>query len=351
MTLILSSAFLFACPKAEEKKTEPAKTPEKAPVTKTEQPAAAGSSDASCIGAWSAAGDISKVSIAGKAFDLQGAKATETTNDPDDQTVLGVIANIKEDTPENLKNITAILEFFKAEKVDAIVVDGDLGETEAQIKTVLTPIAAMDLPVFVIIGNLEKKADFNNAVKAVNATRSNVINLNFTRMVVLDDAVLVSMPGYYDKSYLHAGEEGCNYKASDVEATKAIIQAAGTTKPVVLISHGPPRQDGVDGIDRMSPGETNVGDAELAKLIRDSGVKFGVFANIQEAGGRGTNVAGNSLVGEGKLADELLLNPGPADAVAWKMNDRTESVGMAATMTVKGKQASFKLLRLQAAAQ
>ncbi len=347
---MLSTASLVACPKAEEKKTvEPEKKePEKAPVVKTET-AAAGSSDPSCIGAWSVGGDIAKISIAGKTFDHQGAQLTETSNDPDDQTVIGVIANIKEDTPENLKNITSILNFFKAEKVDAIVVDGDLGETEAQIKAVLTPIAALDLPVFAIVGNLEKKADFNNAVKAVAATRSNLVNLSFVRLVQLDDVVLVSMPGYYDKSYLHAGEEGCNYKTADVEATKAIITAAGNTKPVVLISHGPPRQEGVDGIDRMSPGETNVGDPDLAKLIRDSGVKFGIFSNIQEAGGRGTNVAGSSLVGEGKLADELLLNPGPADAVAWKMNDRTESVGMAATMTIKGKQASFKIHRVAAA--
>jgi Icc-related predicted phosphoesterase len=349
LTPILTLAFaLTACTKDQASKTttDPAK-----PGDKPAAPQALSSSDPDCIGNWSVEGNVAKIDLSGRAFELQGARLKETATDPDDQLVLGVVANIKEDTPENLKNLQSIVEFFKAEKVDAIVVNGDVGETEQQIANVLEPISALNLPTFVIIGNLEKKSDYNKAVKAVAAKHSNVFDLNHVRLVELDDAVLVSMPGYYDKSYLHAGEDGCHYKAADLAAMRNIIKAAGDAKPVVLVSHGPPRQDGAEAIDRMSPGETNVGDPELMKLIRETGVKFGVFSNIQEAGGRGTNVDGTSLVGEGKPADQLLLNPGPADAVAWKMNDRTESVGMAAVMTVKGKQASFKIHRIAAAAQ
>lgn len=335
---------LTACPKEKEDVKPPAEKEKPATEALT-------SSDPECITPWSTSGNVLKVNIGGRMFELQGAHLKETTNFGDDQAVFGVVANIKEDTPENMKNLSAIVEFFTKERVGAIIVDGDSAETEQQIVKVLEPIAAMNLPTFVIIGNLEKKSDYNNALKTVTEKHNNVFDLGKVRLVQLDDASLVSMPGYYDKSYLHAGEDGCNYKPNDVEMTRAIVKAAGDAKPLVLVSHGPPRQDGAEAIDRMSPGETNVGDPELMKLIRETGVKFGVFSNIQEAGGRGTNVEGTSLVGEGKMAPELMLNPGPADAVAWKMNDRTESVGMAATLTLKGKQASFKIFRAPAAAQ
>lgn len=343
--------MLSACTKepAAPAPAEKPKTEEKAVAA---QPATkAASSDSDCIGNWSAEGTAAKVDAGGKTFELQGSKLKETSTDPDDQVILGVVANIKEDTPENIKNLQSILEFFKKEKVDAIVIDGDSGENEQQIANVLEPISALNLPTFVIIGNLENKNDYNKAVKAAAAKHPNIFDLNQIRMVELDDVVLVSLPGYYDKSYLHAGDAGCLYKAADLDSTRAAIKAANAAKPLVLVSHGAPRQDGAEAIDRMSPGETNVGDPELMKVVRETGVKLGIFANIQEAGGRGTNVDGNSLVGEEKPAEQLFLNPGPADAVAWKMNDRTESVGMAATMTIKGKQASFKMHRIAAAAQ
>lgn len=354
LTPILPLTFaLFACTKDQATKA-PTETPKTEEKTAAAQPAAntkTVTSDSNCIGNWSAEGTAAKVDAGGKTFELQGAKLKETSTDPDDQVILGVVANIKEDTPENIKNLQSILAFFQKEKVDAIVVNGDSGETDQQIANVLEPIAALNLPTFVIIGNLEKTADYNKAVKTTAAKHANVFDLDQIRMVELDDVVLVSLPGYYDKSYIHAGDEGCNYKAADLDALRAVIKAANTAKPLVLVSHGAPRQDGAEAIDRMSPGETNVGDPELMKVVRETGVKLGIFSNIQEAGGRATNVDGNSLVGEEKPSEQLFLNPGPADAVAWKMNDRTESVGMAAIMTVKGKQASFKMHRIPGAAQ
>ena len=347
---VLAVLVLAACPKDEAAKTgeqaaKPADMKAKPPTAESAGAPAGATSDPECIGDFATAGPAAKYEIGGRTFEQTGAKLQETSTDPDDQTVIGVLADIKEDTPENLKNILAILEFFKAEKAEAIIVNGDLGETEAQTTNVLQPIAAAGLPTFVIIGNREKKSDFNNAVKAIAEKSKNVFNLNFVRLVVLDDVAFVSLPGYFNKDYIHV-ESGCNYKPSDAEALPPIIKAAGD-KTVVMVSHGPPKQDGPDALDRTLE-QVNVGDPALARVLQETGVKFGVFSNIHEAGGRATDLAGSKLVGEGKMSAELYLNPGPTDAVRWQMNDRTESHGMAAVLTVKGKQAQFKIHRMAA---
>lgn len=337
IALLVPWLGLFACQKNEAPK--PPATPP-APPPKA---AAAASSDPVCITPFTAEGAKTALTIGARTFERTGAKLTETSADPDDQTIFGVVANSKEDTPENLANLQKALAFFKENQAEAILVVGDVGETEAQITNVLTPIAETGLPVLVIIGNREPKGAFNNAVAAVASKFPGVINLGQVRLVSMDDVALVSLPGYHDKAYLHA-QDGCQYLPADVDATKAAITAAGA-KPVVLVSHGPPKQDGSESLDRTLE-QANVGDPALAALLRDTGVKFGVFANIQEAGGRATDLSGTKLVGPDKPSPELFLNPGAIDAVSWKMNDQTRSIGMAAVLTVKGKEASFKTFRI-----
>jgi Icc-related predicted phosphoesterase len=346
--LFLSLLLAVGCPKdnaqkaVADSKAKAEKAGEKAVKPAAE---AIATSDPECIGAFATDGAPQKIEIAGHTYELKGAKLQETSTDPDDEVVIGVIADIKEDTPDNLKNLKTVLDDFKADKVDAIVVDGDLGDTESQIVNDLEPIAAYGVPVFALIGNQEKKTDFNNALKASAAKHNNVFNMNFVRLVQLDDVAVVSVPGYFNKDYIHV-EGGCHYLPSDVEATKAIVKAAGD-KTVVVVSHGPPKQEGAEALDRTLE-QANVGDPSLQRFLQETGVKFGIFENIREAGGRATDLGGANLVAAGKMAGELYLNPGPIDSVRWNMNDRTESVGMAAVLTVKGKQASFKSYRIKA---
>jgi hypothetical protein len=75
---------------------------------------------------------------------------------------------------------------------------------------------------------------------------------------------------------------------------------------------------------------------------------FGLFGNIQEAGGYATDLAGTTRVAADTFTDSFYLNPGPLDSVRWVMLDGTESVGMAGLVKVKGKQASYAIHRLKA---
>ena len=327
-------------PKAPSEKKE---MKAEAPKPAEKKPVMAKTSDPECIGDWSTTGDPKTVKVGERTFEIRGAQLTQTSKDADAKITLGVMANIKEDTPDNLSNIKSILEFFKTEGVEAIVVAGDLGESESQIANVLKPIAQTQLPVFITIGNRERKVDFNKAAEATAKEFPGVVNLNFVRLANLDDVSLVSVPGYYDKSYIHV-KDGCHYQSSDLGMLGDAVKAAGG-QPVVLVSHGPPRQSGTEAIDRTQE-QANVGDPALTQALTDAGIKFGIFAQIQEAGGRATDPTGTKLIGPGTTADALFLNPGATDSVSWPMNDGTRSVGMAAVMTIDGGKATYKVHRI-----
>jgi predicted phosphodiesterase len=329
---------LAACP-AEKPAPTPTPTPAPAPT-----PVAKPESNPLCVGK-PADGPEEKLEIAGKAFTKKGSTLSQDAADADDEFVIGQVSDIKDHTPENAANLKVAFEWMKAEKVDAIALTGDLGETAESVQKVVEDAAATGLPVLAIVGNRECAKHFDDGVKAAQAKFKNVINLNQTRVVNFDDLSIVSMPGYFNKSYIHCAE-GCEYTADDVKALPEIAKAA--TQPVkLLISHGPPLQAGPQAIDRIHEG-ANVGDPNLTEVLKTGTFQFGMFGNIQESGGYAANLAGDTRVAPETFVDSFYFNPGPIDSVRWVMLDGSESIGMAGIVHVKGKQASYKVKRIKA---
>ena len=77
--------------------------------------------------------------------------------------------------------------------------------------------------------------------------------------------------------------------------------------PVLLISHGPPLGWDEKSIDYAN-NRKNVGSAKLLEVMKENGIKFGLFGHIHEAYGA-TDMSGN-VVQESTFVDELLFNPG-----------------------------------------
>ena len=284
--VLLASAALAvsACP------SKPAEQPPAPPPVAAVVPKAV--SNPLCIGKFESAPE-EKIEIAGKSYVRKGSTLTQETIDADDEFVIGQVSDIKDHTPENAANLKAAFEWMKAEKVDAIALTGDLGESAESVQRVVEDAAATGLPVLAIVGNRECAADFDNGVKAAQVKFKNVINLNQVRVVNFDDLSIVSMPGYFNKSYIHCAD-GCEYTADDVKSLPEVAKA--TTAPVrLLISHGPPLQSGPLAIDRIHEG-ANVGDPALSEVMKGGLFAFGIFGNIQEAGGYATNLAGDVRV-------------------------------------------------------
>lgn len=321
------------------------------PAEKTEKPAAAPVADAPkvsdplCV-ARPAATPEETLEIAGKVWQRKGTTLSLQGTDADDEFVIGQITDVKDHNPDNAANLQAMVAWMKNEKVDAIAVTGDLGETADSIEKVLRDVATAGVPVFTVIGNRECKDHFDAGVKAAQKDFKNIINMNQIRVVNTDDVSFVSMPGYYNRAYLHCAA-GCEYMPDDVRALLDVATQA--TAPVkALISHGPPLQAGPLAIDRIHEG-ANVGDPVLAEVMQKNPqlFPFGLFGNIQEAGGYATDLAGKARIAAETYADGFVLNPGPTDAVRWVMLDGSESVGMAGLVKFKGKQAMYKIFRLK----
>jgi len=321
------------------KPVEPVKPVVQAPPPPAPEPRA----DKECAAAIDP-GPVVELKFGERAAKLTGARLSFTDKDADGALSFGVLGPVNEDSGLNILAIKKYVKFFVDEKADAIIVTGDVGEVAGGISRVLEELGASKLPVFVVIGNRECRAEYTDGLNAAKAKSPNIVNLNEVRVVEFPELTLVSLPGYHDPNYINC-KTGCQYVKSTVSE---VVRAAKESKtPVALIAHGPPHGNGNQALDFAGAGG-NVGDPAITAAIGEGNISFGLFSNIKEAGGRATKDAdGTLLAKEGEASKTLFLNPGPADTMGWDMNDSTKSVGMAAIFTVKEGQGSFKMLRLK----
>ena len=334
------SLGLLGCP---DKKVEPKPVEVVKPVVAVPTPVAEPRADKECAAPIDP-GPVTELKFGERTAKQTGARLTFTEKDSDGALVIGVLGPVNEDSGLNILALKKYAKFFQDEKADAIVVTGDVGEVASGIGRVLEVLGATKLPVFVVIGNRECRAEFTDGLLAAKAKAPNIINLNEVRVVEFPELTLVSLPGYHDPNYINC-KTGCQYVKSTVAE---VVRVAKESKvPVALVAHGPPHGNGNQALDFAGAGG-NVGDEQITRAIADGNIAFGLFSNIKEAGGRATKDAdGTQLAKEGEASRTLFLNPGPADTMGWDMNDSTKSVGMAAVFALKDGQATYKMLRLK----
>jgi Icc-related predicted phosphoesterase len=281
------------------------------------------------------------VKIGDKPASSTGYKLSFQDRAPRGQFKLGVLGPINEDSGRNLVALKKYLQFFGEEKVDAIAITGDVGEISDGIARVLKVLAGSGVPVLVVAGNRECQPEFTEGVAVAQKEFSNLVNMNRVRAVEFPEATVVSLPGYHDPNFTHCAT-GCRYYASTVD--EVVELAKESKRPVILISHGPPKGEGSQALDYAIAGG-NVGDAQINRAILEGNIAFGAFSHIKEAGARATDLAGTTRISPGASIRSLYLNPGPADTNTWEMNDGTKSHGMAAVIILEGAEASWKGFR------
>lgn len=345
--VVLVSALAFTgCP---EKKTEAPKPPPEPPkvavpaVLPAVAPPPTERAEKECAAPIDP-GPTTDIKIGERAAKLSGAHLAFTDKDADGELTLGVVGPVNEDSGENMLALKRYVKFFQDEKVDAIVVTGDVGDIAAGITRVLKELASAKVPVLVLAGNQECRAEFTDGVTTAQKDATNVVNMNAVRVVQFPELTLVSLPGYHDANYVKCST-GCRYFQTTVD--EVVREAKESKVPVALVAHGPPHGSGNQALD-FAGAAGNVGDEAIAKAIAEAKISFAFASNIKEAGGRATSdAAGTTLVKEATASKSLFINPGPADTFGWEMNDGTKSVGMAAVFKLKGADAQWKSFRMK----
>ena len=282
-------------------------------------------------------------SASGHGFTATGAKLEVKAEQPEAGVArIGMLSAIKDFSADTKKNLDLFVDAFKKAGVRAIIVGGDsaygVDDQDSTLAEVFSFLGDQGIPVYAVIGNSESRSAFNRGVLTAWRKNKSVINLDLVRRVDGDGFTLVSLPGYFDKRFI-AESSGCNYKVEDAQELTRL--ARGAASPVVLVTHGPPRQEGKLALDVTLDGK-NVGDPDLAQAIADAKINFGVFGHILEAGGRATDLEGKKAIKPGVSSPALFVNPGPAFADPWGMNDGRTSKGMAAILTLKGGKGEWK---------
>ncbi len=258
----------------------------------------------------------------GKSMKLQGA-------DPDGVVTIGTLGAIKDFSKETRAALDFFLDKFKKENVDVIILDGDIAATEFEITQVVLYCAKSGLPVLALIGNTEGRTAFNRALLNAAKVSPNAINFDLIRRVDLGGAVLVSLPGYLDKKFVHQSG-GCSYKPKEVQDLSKYI--TDTKTPVVVVSHGPPAGKDKNALDTAVEAG-NVGDARLAGFLLDHKIPFGIFCHILEAGGRALDMKGNKVKTK-EWIPNIYMNVGSANPLPWQLNSGKLSCGMASVLKI-----------------
>ncbi len=286
-----------------------------------------------------------KLQLGGKSYTHTGYRLEADSFDADNVVKIGVISAIKDVSEGTKRNLAAALAWFHEQNIEWLVVNGDLALEEFDLEEVIRSLGQSGFATLIVIGNSESKGSWARVLKETAGEYPNLINGVWVRQVVADDVEFWTVPGYYDKRFVHQGA-GCAYSKSDIDAMLKDLHPAGKG-PVVLVSHGPPLGKGKASVDWMSE-KKNVGDPQLTELIQKAKIPFGIFGHILEAGGAAVGRDLATTVRPSKLSPYLYINAGSLSGDPWAMNDGSTSYGMAFVVTIDGKQAKYETKRMPA---
>lgn len=269
---------------------------------------------------------------------------------------IGVLAGLKESEDANLRQARALADQLKARGAEVLVALGDLGDNAEAQDALLGAIGAAGVPLLALAGNREVRAELDGALSELKRRGLPVVDLSRVRLVDLGDALLVGLPGAFERRQLRA-EGACLYGQADLDALAAFLdKRPAAAPPALLLGAVPPRGSSPQALD-ASEG-ANVGDPRLLPLLTAARAPFGLFGQVWEAGGRGLDGAGRPVAPAPAQssppepgvplpggAAQLYVNPGAADRTRWPMSDGTFAEGLAALLTIRGRLASYQVVR------
>ena len=249
---------------------------------------------------------------------------------------IGVLGAIKDATEPTQANLKKAAKLFVKEKVDFVIVNGDLADQFDDLAGVFDLLAEnFSMPLFVFPGNVDPVGGFNQNFLRVQKSHPNFFNMIWHRHLKWGKLHLFVLPGYHNKDFSQPG--ACIYRQKDIDVVDALMSDAQNMNEIfVLASHGPPLGKGKYDLD-FAAGGGNVGDPKLVELIKKYDVSVGIFSHILESGGNAKtdiqNKSRQKLPMKAKVKN-LYLNAGAASGMPWDLTNGKLSEGMAAIIRV-----------------
>jgi hypothetical protein len=254
---------------------------------------------------------------------------------------IGALAGLKEADEDNLAHLHQLVAELKRRGADVLIADGDLGDNPDEQEKLLGTLTESGLPVLVVAGNREVRSELDAAEGELRKKGAKILDLSHTRVVDLGDAVVLGLPGAFERRQLHS-DGACIYVQKDIDALAAALERMSSGPPALLVAAVPPRGQDAKALD-ASEGQ-NVGDLRLQALVKRA--PFGIFGQVWESGGRAVDSKGARVL-PGADSDQLYLNPGAADRTPWPMSDGSTVAGQAALLTIRGRRGSWEPIRLE----
>ena len=216
--------------------------------------------------------------------------------------------------PGTRAGVEAFLDACGKGKADAVVALGDLGLDEDGIESTLKLLAGAGVPVLALPGSSEPYGGWLDAVEKVQDAGGPVVDLSRVRVLAWGGEALVGMPGIPNPRYLAHPGKGCGFDERDMDDLADLVEEGKEKGRVVVLSSYPPRGKIVDA----SREGVAIGDPGLAGILEATGVLFGAFGSVYEAGGIGVDPADGSREDQGAWHKALFVNPGSIEAVPWE---------------------------------
>lgn len=228
---------------------------------------------------------------------LETNRIVQTTNNffIDGVLKVGVVSDI-EGALENARKSAAVL---RGEKVDLVLIAGDLYENERirrnpmypqsrdnvlEMIEGIRPYAELGVPVFLVAGNHEEYPVYTNALARLHKEFPQVYDLS-GRSADLHGINIVGLGGYHDPRFI--AQQGFQIKKEDYQrAENEIRELMQQQDPLIFITHGPPLAPTTNLIDYVE-GFGHVGDSEIARILSSTYARqiTHVSGHIHEGGG------------------------------------------------------------------
>jgi hypothetical protein len=256
---------------------------------------------------------------------------------------IGALAGLKDAGEENVAHLRKLVAEVVRRGAEVLVADGDVGDNVDEQQTLLAVLTETGLPVIVAAGNREVRSELDAAENELRKKGAKLWDVSHVRIIDAGDALLVGLPGTFDRRFLHA-DGACIYGQRDIDALVGFLDRLPAKEPpVVLVMAVPPRGRDKSALDATEA--QNVGDPRVLPLLTRRRAPFGIFGEVWEAGGRAIDASANPLP-PGTASEQLYLNPGAADRTPWPMIDGTRVAGQAALLTIQGRRASMEVVRI-----